>query len=140
MVKKYAYDTSADALLRPAQNATFFDGWVPADTERHNLFCAELSRLSYATEKGIAENLEKVGFELLDFIGGDALSQRIETHGTEAIIARRKAGNEALAVLAFRGTESAAPEDAIADALILPKESKLFPGGRVHRGFLDRFE
>jgi hypothetical protein len=140
MVKKFAYDKSAESLLRPAQNAIFFDGWVPADTAKHDIFSAELSRLSYATEEVVAQSLEAVGFELVDFIGGDQLSERIETHGTEAFIARNKTGNEPLTVLAFRGTESAAPEDAIADALILPKESKLFPDCRVHAGFLDRFQ
>lgn len=138
MISRIPYQTSMDALLRPAEGAAFFVGWEPVDLENLDLFGAEMSRLAYADEPVVREALRKIGFELELFVGGDDVEGRVSLGGTDAFLARH-AGRR-LTVLAFRGTESDKPEDVLADAMTLQVSSGLFPNCRVHAGFADRFE
>ncbi|MCI0539926.1 MAG: lipase family protein [Verrucomicrobiales bacterium] len=135
MAKQYAYNTSTDALLHPAKSAVFFDGWQSADYENHDLLCAEMSRLAYASQDVVRKALE-AKFTSVDFIGGDDLSARVKTGGTQGFIARcHKPG---VTILSFRGTESDSPEDVITDLLTLPVPSQ-WNNCRVHGGFADRY-
>lgn len=136
MAKKIPYDTSADALLRPAKNATFFENWNADDTKNHDLLCAEMSRLAYAREdKVLRGSLKSIGFELTHRIGADDPATRAETGGTEGFIAASP--DEHLTVLAFRGTESDKLEDLITDAMTFQVDTSF--SGRVHAGFANRF-
>ncbi len=136
--RRYSYATSADALLRPALGAVFFEDWSPEDVQRPEMLCAEMSRLAYARQEVVAGSLPKAGFELVAFIGGDDLAARASTLGTQAFVARAVRGDPAT-ILAFRGTESSAPEDVLTDALFFQTNSLLFPNCRVHDGFATRF-
>lgn len=138
MISPIPYQTSMDALLRPAEGAAFFVGWEPVDLENLDLLGAELSRLAYADEPVVREALKGIGFELQLFVGGDDFEGRVALGGTDAFLARH--ADRRLTVLAFRGTESDKPEDILADAMTLQVSSALFPDCRVHAGFADRFE
>ena len=136
MAKPYAYDTSTDALLRPARNAVFFDEWTPADYENHNLLCAEMSRLAYASQDVVRKSLNNAEFNSVDFIGGDDLGSRAKTGGTQAFVA--SSAIHGVTILAFRGTESDTPEDVITDLLTFPAPSR-WDNCRVHGGFANRY-
>ena len=136
MAKPYAYDTSTDALLRPARNAVFFDEWTPADYENHNLLCAEMSRLAYASQDVVRKSLNNAEFTSVDFIGGDDLGSRAKTGGTQAFVA--SSATQGVTILAFRGTESDSPEDVITDLLTFPAPSR-WDNCRVHGGFANRY-
>ena len=127
MATRFPYQTSADALTKPAKNATFFQGWTDADTLNHDLLCAEMSRLAYADEPIVRASLEKIGFHSADFLPGNV-------RGTEGFVAR----SDVLTVLAFRGTESDKFADIISDAEILQADNEA--GTRVHAGFKKSYE
>jgi len=134
MADRIPYDTSSDALLRPALNAVFFRGWDrEADTRNHDLLCAEMSRLAYAPQAVVERSLAGIGFAVPEFIGGDDLEERLDARGTQGFVARHPGLN--LTVLAFRGTESGKFEDLIADAEILEEAWPDSPGSMVHAGF-----
>ncbi len=135
MASKIPYNTSSDALLHPAKNAVFFQGWVPEDTQNHDLLCAEMSRLAYAPQEVVTSSLTRIGFESSDFIGGDSIEERINTRGTQGFVARHPSLN--LSVLAFRGTESDKFEDLISDGDILQRAWPSSTGCPVHAGFAD---
>jgi triacylglycerol lipase len=136
MAKPYSYNTSTDALLRPARNAIFFDEWTPTDFDNHDQLCAEMSRLAYASQDVATKFLSAAKFTSIDFIGGDDLASRAQTAGTQAFVAR--SATQGVTVLAFRGTESDSPEDLITDLLTLPVPSR-WGNCRVHGGFADRY-
>src|SRR5947208_176128 len=116
MPQPIPYNTAKDALLRPAENAVFFDQWEEKDFGNHDLLCAEISRLAYAPFNVVKDTLERRDFSLT-FIGGDGAAARVQTDGTQAFVASSKA--RGVTVLAFRGTQSNSPEDLIADMLTL---------------------
>jgi pimeloyl-ACP methyl ester carboxylesterase len=134
MARKYRYDTSADALLKPAAGATFFEEWdKTADTQNHDLLCAEMSRLAYAKNKAIKAALQVVDFSAIGFVDDKAL-------GTQAFAATHAA--HALTVLAFRGTDSGRFEDIITDLNTLQTDYPPAAGGpgcKVHAGFLKAY-
>src|SRR5436190_5415927 len=135
MPKPIRYDTSEDALLRPAQNAVFFNEWEEEDFRKPDMLCAEMSRLAYAPYEIVKEALESRDFSLVAFIGGDGPLARVETAGTQAFVATSK--EQGFTILAFRGTESNSAEDLVTDLL-----TGLRPwprGGRIHAGFADRY-
>jgi hypothetical protein len=133
MASKVAYDTSSDALLRPAHNADFFKGWVPdVDNLNQDLLCAEMSRLAYAPEDVIRHSLAPIGFSAVEPIGGESLKERFGASGTQGFVAHRLR----LTVLAFRGTESDKVEDLLSDGRTLDqKEWPQSEGCLVHCGF-----
>lgn len=131
MAQLYPYDMSADALLRPAKNARFFEAWQPADTTNHDLLCAEFSRLAYAEESVVRAALTDIGFEAIAFLGGETEEVRRAYRGTQGFVARH--AGLGLTVLAFRGTESGKYEDLISDLSTLPVVRP--DGCRVHSGF-----
>lgn len=136
MARKYAHNTSADALLAPAKGAVFFEDWdAAADTANHDLLCAEMSRLAYADEKTVTTALAKIGFSPVGFLGGDTLAARTAAKGTQGFVAKHPALN--LTILAFRGTESGKFEDLVSDLDTVQTD---FPGGgRIHSGFLKAY-
>ncbi|MEO5958268.1 MAG: lipase family protein [Opitutaceae bacterium] len=137
MARKYPYNTSADALLKPARNAVFFEAWdADVDTLNHDLLCAEMSRLAYAEEAVVTTSLAKAGFSPVGFFGGESLRTRLATRGTEGFVANNS--KHGITVLAFRGTESGKFEDIFSD---LGTVQMNFPGGgRVHTGFHQAYE
>ena len=137
MAKRYEYDTSTDALLRPAKNAAYFDQWGPADFENDDLLCAEMSRLAYSNQEVVNSSLSAAGFSLVGFIGGEDPGSRAQTGGTQAFLAASE--KRGVTIVAFRGTESDRPEDLIADLMTLPVPSASGKC-RVHGGFKDRYD
>ena len=136
VTSKIPYDTSADALLNPARNAVFFQGWEPdVDNQNHDLLCAEMSRLAYAGQEVVIPALARIGFSAVGFIGGDDPATRFEMHGTEGFVAKNPA--QGLTVLAFRGTESNKFDDLISDLDTLQRDFR--DGRRVHTGFLKAY-
>jgi hypothetical protein len=134
MASKIAYDTSSDALLRPAHNAVFFQGWVPeVDNRNHDLLCAEMSRLAYAPRDVIERSLQDIGFSVPGHIGGESLEERKASLGTQGFVAHNP--EDGLTVLAFRGTESDKPEDLLVDGETFQRERPQSEGCRVHSGF-----
>jgi hypothetical protein len=133
MAPKIAYDPSKDSLLTPAKNAVFFQSWTPEDFTRddHGLLCAEMSRLAYAPPNVIRDVLDGIEFTVYRRIGGEDLEERTESLGTDGFVAHSPQRN--LTVLAFRGTESAKPEDLLLDGATLQQASSR--GFLVHRGF-----
>lgn len=134
MAHRYAYDTSANALLRPAQGAVFFEDWDRArDGRDHDLLCAEMARLAYAPEDVVREALPRAGFSLGAWLGGAG------TRGTEGFVAT--SADPPLTIVAFRGTEPDKVEDLIADATTLQADwpDGARQGARVHAGFLRAF-
>jgi hypothetical protein len=106
-----------------------------ADSAEKNLelLCAELCRLAYASEAVVRHSLSTVQLSLVGWFGGDTVSARAAARGTDGFVA---AGRDVVAVV-FRGTESAKPEDLLADLLT---GSVPWPGaGQVHRGFAQAF-
>jgi hypothetical protein len=131
VAKKYPYDPSADALLRPALNAAFFEDWNDDDKREPNLLCAEMSRLAYADPARVREALGRVGFELV----GAFKDAAVGTQGFVATASARQAPRTT--VLAFRGTEQKF-EDLVTDFNTVQTVSPAgFPAGaRIHSGFL----
>ncbi len=136
MARKYAYNTSADALLAPAKGAVFFEDWeVAVDHANHDLLCAEMSRLAYADEKTVTASLAQIGFSPIGFLGGDTLAGRTAAKGTQGFVAKHPA--QGLTILAFRGTEAGRFEDLVSDLDTVQTD---FPGGgRIHSGFLKAY-
>jgi len=132
MIQPIPYNTTKAALLRPAKNAVFFDGWEEKDFGNYDLLCAEMSRLAYAPFNVVKDTLASRNFSLVTFIGGDDAAARVRTDGTQAFVASSKA--RGVTVLAFRGTQADSPEDLIADLLTL-QDADYLPGCRVHTGF-----
>jgi hypothetical protein len=135
MASKIPYDTSSDALLRPAKNTVFFQGWTPADSQNHDLLCAEMSRLAYAPREVVGSALVRIGFRPPDFIGGDGVDERKDLHGTQGFVTHHP--SLGLTVLAFRGTESDKFEDLLSDGKTHQKVWPNSPGCLVHAGFVD---
>jgi len=136
MARQYRYDSSNQALYRPAEAPAFFDDWLPADAQHLEFLCAEMSRLAYAPENTVRDALPRVGFRLDRWFGGPALADRLASRGTEGFVARRPADGRT--VIAFRGTEAQKPEDLLSDLLTGTVE---WPGrGRVHLGFARAFD
>jgi hypothetical protein len=134
MASTIAYETSSKALLRPAEDAVFFQGWdTKVDNLNYDLLCAEMSRLAYASEDVVRGALQDVGFTLLEYIGGDSLEQRVLSRGTQGFVAHNPKNN--LTILAFRGTESNKVEDLFFDGSTLQKKWPNFKGCLVHEGF-----
>jgi hypothetical protein len=131
VARKYPYDTSADALLKPAKNAVFFEAWdADVDTRNHDLLCAEMSRLAYANPNVVADSLGHIGFSVDGFLG-----ESTEGAPTKGFVASHAL--HGLTVLAFRGTESGKFEDLISD---LNTVQTGFPaGGRIHTGFFQAY-
>src|SRR5215213_1546313 len=127
MPRKYPYDTSVGALLRPAENAKFFEQWTPEDAKNPDLLCAEMSRLAYADEGRVNEALGRIGFTM---VGGFENRER----NTQGFVASH--AGLGLTVLAFRGT--AEFQDLITDFNTVQENAPadLPAGGRVHTGFL----
>jgi len=138
MASKIPYDTSSDALLHPAKNAVFFQGWAPADNQNHDLLCAEMSRLAYASQAVVKSSLERIGFTSVELIGGEGVEERKNLRGTQGFLARHPSLK--LTVLAFRGTESDKFEDLLSDGKTLQKEWPNSPGCLVHAGFKDGWD
>jgi hypothetical protein len=130
MARKYPYDDSAEALLRPASRQPFFEDWTDKDTDNEDLLCAEMARLAYANEATVAERLRIPGFALERWFGADAFLNRIATRGTDGFVARHP--GKRITVVAFRGTEATSPEDLFVDLLT---GFVAWGGGSVHRGF-----
>jgi hypothetical protein len=130
MATKFPYQTSSDALTKPAKNTTFFQGWVPdVDNQNHDLLCAEMSRLAYASPSEIAAPLAGIGFsEVAPFDN--------QTTGTQGFAANNP--SQGLTVLAFRGTQPDDFPDLISDAEALQGEHP--GGGRVHHGFKKAYQ
>ena len=136
MASKHEYDSSFDALLHPAKNAAFFQGWDPnVDNRDHDLLCAEMSRLAYAAPDVVQSSLAQIGFDSVELIGGEDTNDREELLGTQGFVARSP--RFGLTVVAFRGTESDKFEDLIADGKSLQKEWPQHAGCLVHAGFAD---
>lgn len=135
MAKKYPYDTSTAALLRPADNAVFFEQWEEADFRNPDLLCAEMSRLAYASRERVRTELIRAGFDAPGFIGSEEPAKREEFQGTQGFVAR--SGQSGVTVLAFRGTESTRFEDLITDSQTLQEDFR--DGCRVHTGFLKAY-
>jgi len=133
MPRKYAYDTSAAALLAPAKGAVFFENWDrDVDTANHDLLCAEMSRLAYADNGVVEAALRSVGFSVIGFAGAN-------NRGTQGFAAKNIA--RGLTVLAFRGTESNRFEDIVSDVDTLPRDYRRGDRlCRVHGGFLKAYE
>lgn len=132
MARRYPYDTSVGALLHPAQGAVFFEAWDPArDSANRDLLCAEVSRLAYAPEPIVRQSLATIDFRLETWLGG-----RAEARGTDGFVATSAGG--ALAIVAFRGTETGKLDDLISDVNVLPAEWG-DGAARVHAGFLRAF-
>ena len=138
MASKIPYDTSADALLHPAKNAVFFQGWAPADSQNHDLLCAEMSRLAYASPEVVRSSLVRIGFMPPDFIGGDGVDERKDLRGTQGFVTHHP--SLGLTVLAFRGTEPDKFEDLLSDTKTLQREWPNSPGCLVHAGFADGWD
>ena len=139
MASKIPYDTSLDALIDPAKNAHFFEGWVvPADNQNHDLLCAEMSRLAYAPRAVVRSSLEGIGFTSMEPIGGEGVEEGKSSRGTQGFLARHP--SLGLTVLAFRGTESDKFEDLLADGKTHQKEWPNSPGCLVHAGFADGWD
>lgn len=137
MASQIPYDTSADALLNPARNARFFPDWDPAaDSQNHDLLCAEMSRLAYADSEVVTPALARIGFSVVGFIGQGDPAAGSQTHGIQGFAARNAA--HGLTVLAFRGTASNQFDDLISDLDTLQADFR--DGGRVHTGFLKAYE
>ena len=135
MADRYPHQNSAQALYWPAFGPAFFRGWNSNDTNNHDLLCAEMSRLAYADRPTVGSSLQKIGFVLEHWIGGETKEQRGATHGTDGFVAT--SANPQLRVLAFRGTESNKPEDILTDALATSEvwDPQNPSRGKVHRGF-----
>ncbi|HEY6897787.1 MAG TPA: hypothetical protein VI279_11045 [Rhodocyclaceae bacterium] len=133
MARNYSYDSRADALLHPAAGLgaeDFFQDWSAADVADLPLLCAELSRLAYGKEERVRSALPRMGLQLLGWIGGEGLDERIATWGSDAMIAGRDDG---LTLVVFRGTEADKIEDLLTDLRTLPEPWRY--GAKVHRGF-----
>ena len=137
MARIYPYDDSPDALFRPAKGLTaqdYFQDWSDGDRLEPHLLCAEMSRLAYMAEAGVREALPRAGFTLKQWLGGERLTERFASWGTDGFVATAGDGRT---VIAFRGTESNKPEDLLADLMV-----KLVPWrhpGLVHAGFAEAF-
>lgn len=137
MARRYSYDSSYDALLRPAKTAQFFEEWDDRDKGDDDLLCAEMSRLAYAGNERVAQAIERVGFRPITFLGSEEAFERIRKRGVQGFVARNEACK--LTVLAFRGTESDKLEDILADAMTGQNRSSMFGGDRIHSGFDECF-
>jgi hypothetical protein len=135
MARKYPYDDSAEALLRPASRQPFFEDWTDKDTDSDDLLCAEMARLAYASEATVTERLRIPGFALEQWLGASTFLNRIATRGTEGFVARHP--GKRITVVAFRGTEATRPEDLFVDLLA---GFVAWGGGSVHRGFAMAYE
>lgn len=138
MASKIPYDTSLGALIHPAKNAVFFQGWTPADNQNHDLLCAEMSRLAYASREVVRSSLERIGFTSVEHIGGEGVEERKNLRGTQGFLTRHP--SLGLTVLAFRGTESDKFEDLLSDGKTHQKEWPNSPGCLVHAGFADGWD
>jgi hypothetical protein len=136
MARAYPYDTSAQALYRPAENARFFEDWTDADTRNDRLLAAEMSRLAYAPRDIAETSLATIGFSIARWLGGERAAERAATRGTDGFVATSRDGT--LIVVAFRGTEADKPEDLLADLFTQP--SSWEGRGKVHTGFLRAYQ
>jgi len=129
----YDYDTTPDALYCPAKGklaADFFVDWTDTDQGSLPLLCAELSRLAYGDRDLVRSALARAGLELLSWIGGENIPDRLKTWGTNCFVAARSDGTT---FVMFRGTEAGKIEDVIADLRVRP--IRWWQGGKVHEGF-----
>jgi hypothetical protein len=135
MADPIEYNTSSGALLRPAENAVFFKGWKSdVDNRNHDLLCAEMSRLAYASPETVRGAVGRIGFTTVEPIGGESLKERFGASGTQGFVAHNPGLR--LTVLAFRGTESDKVEDLLSDGRTLDqKEWPKSKGCLVHCGF-----
>jgi hypothetical protein len=126
MARTVPYDPTRAALLRPGDAGDYFAGW---GGEGEGTLCVEMARLAYCRDRDKLErSLGRVGFALA--------AGPWDREGTFGWLAT---SNER-SVLAFRGTDTDDPTDAIDDALFLPRSWGGLPG-KVHLGFtraLDR--
>src|SRR5262245_44632638 len=115
MAKKYPYNRSVAALLHPAEGATFFEDWRREEIvpDKYDMLCAEMARLAYAASRDVPEALDKIRFKVDGFFGGETPAGRFKTKGTQGFVASD--AEKKITVLAFRGTESGAVEDLVAD-------------------------
>lgn len=131
------YSATRDDLYTPWKRGSYFsEGKFDSEAALY----AEMSRLAYcraapglALDQGaIGAVLETIGFAGAGFFESVTAAQ---TGGTHAFLAVRKGqqGEESLAVLAFRGTDSDDPTDFGDDADLILKEWE--KGGHVHCGF-----
>ncbi len=137
MARVYAYADSADALFRPAKGLAavdFFQDWSDADRLEPHLLCAEMSRLAYMARPGVTDTLPRAGFMLRTWLGGERLTERFSSWGTDGFVATDGDGRT---VIAFRGTESDKPEDLLADLMV--KQVTWRHPGLVHAGFEEAF-
>ncbi len=133
MAYRYDYDTTPDALYHPVKGkrpADFFVDWTDADKGRLPLLCAELSRLAYGERDLVRVALARAGLQLLDWIGGESIPDRLKTWGSDCFVAVRSDGTT---FVVFRGTEAGKIEDVIADLRVRP--IRWWQGGKVHEGF-----
>ncbi|HKO03931.1 MAG TPA: lipase family protein [Candidatus Acidoferrales bacterium] len=131
------YSAKKDDLYYPCRNVTFFPLGPPRSEAA---LCAEISRITYCQQEEnfafdrdrIQKALAPVQFTVRQFFesAGDP-----KHGGTHCCVAVREAGGgtDALAVVAFRGTNKDDLSDIVDDADILRVEWER--GGKVHRGF-----
>jgi hypothetical protein len=128
MATSFPYQTSSDALTKPAkharEHAPFFAEWNDADKKNPDLLCAEMSRLAYADDTAVNAALHEVGFEPAQFIPKN-------NYDTQGFVTSHR--DLDLTVLAFRGTESDKIADVFSDTDTLQRDYAT--GGRVHSGF-----
>ena len=138
MITAPAYSTTSDDLLHPARGKTpadFFVGWGTADFADTPLFCAELCRLAYGDEPLVRACLARVGLDLVKWLGGPRLEQRVQSWGTDGFIA---VAGDGRTFMVFRGTEGDRIEDVVAD--LRTDDCAWATGGRVHEGFAAAFD
>ena len=133
MPRRYRYETSPHALLTPTKGLAptdFFEAWDEADFAEPHLLCAEMCRLAYATEPVVTDALTRIGWTRRGGFGGVDLRGRFAAWGGDGFVATGPGGR---ILIAFRGTESNAIEDVVADLLTRPVDWE--KGGQVHEGF-----
>lgn len=131
------YSAEREDLYSPWKRASYYS---EGSFNSEAALCAEMSRLAYCRaandllldQNAIQAAVAQVGFTISSFFESAGASQ---TGGTHAFLAVKDGGQgrAAVAVLAFRGTDSDDPTDFGDDADLILKPWK--KGGRVHSGF-----
>jgi hypothetical protein len=131
------YSAKKADLYYPCRNATFFP-LVQPNSEA--ALCAEISRIAYCRQEEsfafdrdrIRKAMAQVQFTVQQFFESSGDPKQGGTHCFLAVRDARE-GKEALAVVAFRGTDKDDLSDILDDVKILL--DKWERGGKVHRGF-----
>lgn len=134
------YDTKAQSLVYPTQGLgaqDFFGGWTPEQFGNLPAVCAELCRLVYGRPefvKGVLAAKKELGFDNVEWIGGESVKKRARSFGADGFVAER----DGTLYVVFRGTQLNRFEDLVTDLMAISEKDH--DAGRVHAGFAETFE